>query len=80
MCSCWRSSGIGRGNGRAIGGHWSQHWSCRHPAAKCNAGGSSAATEIPACRLTVLPVNVTDNDSLEQAVQAIVNMRTRHGR
>jgi NAD(P)-dependent dehydrogenase (short-subunit alcohol dehydrogenase family) len=33
----------------------------------------------PACRLTVLPVNVTDTDSLEQAVQAIVNMRTRHG-
>ncbi len=42
-------------------GHWSQN-------------GRTTVNLNPGCRLTVLPVNVTDTDSLERAVQAIADM------
>jgi dehydrogenase/reductase SDR family protein 7 len=43
-------------------------------AAKCNAVAETCRELNPGCRLTVLPVNVTDTDSLEHAIETIANM------
>jgi short-subunit dehydrogenase len=69
------SSGIGREMAEQLAVSGVQHLVLSsRSAAKCNAVADTCRSLNPACRLTVLPVNVTDTDSLEQAVQAIANM------
>jgi short-subunit dehydrogenase len=69
------SSGIGREMAQQLAVSGVQHLVLSsRSAAKCNAVADTCRSLNPACRLTVLPVNVTDTDSLERAVEAIANM------
>jgi short-subunit dehydrogenase len=68
------SSGIGREMAEQLAVSGVQHLVLSsRSAAKCNAVADKCRKLNPACRLTVLPVNVTDTASLERAVQTIAN-------
>ena len=68
------SSGIGREMAEQLAVSGVQHLVLSsRSAAKCNAVADECRNLNPGCRLTVLPVDVTDTDSLKGAVQAIAN-------